>query len=133
MLAFNPRDRISVEDALAHPFLESLHDPRDEPVSSKPFDFEWETATPLTLDFIKALVFKEIIDCHPEAYNDIPNPLADKSHPQYEDIRKTLSATGKQLSVFDEVEQAMNPSPVNDRDQLDNSSSTSSLSSGRGA
>lgn len=30
MLTFNPHNRISVEDALAHPYLEQYYDPEDE-------------------------------------------------------------------------------------------------------
>lgn len=30
MLTFNPNNRISVEDALAHPYLEQYYDPADE-------------------------------------------------------------------------------------------------------
>ena len=33
MLTFNPDQRITVEEALAHPFLEQYYDPTDEPVS----------------------------------------------------------------------------------------------------
>ena len=31
MLVFDPSERISVEDALAHPYLAKLHAPEDEP------------------------------------------------------------------------------------------------------
>lgn len=30
MLTFNPNNRISVEEALAHPYLEQYYDPGDE-------------------------------------------------------------------------------------------------------
>lgn len=33
LLAFNPAKRISVEDALRHPYLEPYHDPEDEPTA----------------------------------------------------------------------------------------------------
>jgi mitogen-activated protein kinase 1/3/mitogen-activated protein kinase 6 len=36
MLAFSPARRISVDDALAHPYLAALHDPDDEPVAAAP-------------------------------------------------------------------------------------------------
>ncbi|KAL4298327.1 hypothetical protein GQ457_12G029470 [Hibiscus cannabinus] len=42
MLTFDPTRRIIVEEALAHPYLERLHDIADEPVSPDPFSFEFE-------------------------------------------------------------------------------------------
>ena len=42
MLVFNPEDRISVIEALAHPFLAKYHDPEDEPNCIPVFDFSFE-------------------------------------------------------------------------------------------
>ena len=42
MLTFNPHKRITVEGALAHPYLEQYYDPDDEPVADQPFTFETE-------------------------------------------------------------------------------------------
>lgn len=42
MLTFNPHNRIGVEDALAHPYLEQYYDPADEPVAEEPFRFAME-------------------------------------------------------------------------------------------
>ncbi|EEP82041.1 mitogen-activated protein kinase MKC1 [Uncinocarpus reesii 1704] len=39
MLAFDPSSRISVEEALEHPYLQIWHDASDEPVCKIPFDF----------------------------------------------------------------------------------------------
>ena len=39
MLAFNPTERITVEEALSHPYLAKLHDVTDEPVCPVPFHF----------------------------------------------------------------------------------------------
>lgn len=42
MLEFDPRRRISVDDALKHPWLAALHDPSCEPVAPHPFKFDFE-------------------------------------------------------------------------------------------
>ncbi|CAF0969441.1 unnamed protein product [Adineta ricciae] len=42
LLTFNPHKRISVDEALAHPYLQEHHDPNDEPVVAHPFTFEME-------------------------------------------------------------------------------------------
>ncbi|KAL4859014.1 Proton/sulfate cotransporter 2 [Chlorella vulgaris] len=38
LLAFDPAKRLTVAQALAHPWLASLHDPNDEPVCDQPFN-----------------------------------------------------------------------------------------------
>jgi mitogen-activated protein kinase 1/3 len=44
LLAFNPNKRITVEEALRHPYLEPYHDPEDEPtappIPDEFFDFD---------------------------------------------------------------------------------------------
>jgi hypothetical protein len=42
LLDFDPEARISVEGALAHPYLEAYHDPADEPAHTDVFDFSFE-------------------------------------------------------------------------------------------
>jgi mitogen-activated protein kinase 1/3 len=42
MLEFHPERRITVEEALAHPYLASLHDPTVEPASEEPAPFEFD-------------------------------------------------------------------------------------------
>ncbi|CAK7272102.1 mitogen activated protein kinase 2 [Sporothrix epigloea] len=42
LLAFDPSSRISVEQALEHPYLQIWHDASDEPVCPTPFDFHFE-------------------------------------------------------------------------------------------
>lgn len=63
MLVFDPAKRISVEEALDHPYLESLHNVEDEPVAEKhfSFDFEKEDLTKLRL---QELIYEEIRKFH---------------------------------------------------------------------
>lgn len=42
LLAFDPTERISCEDALRHPYLSVWHEESDEPVCSEKFDFGFE-------------------------------------------------------------------------------------------
>jgi serine/threonine protein kinase len=42
LLAFDPAERITVEEALEHPYLAIWHDPNDEPDHPEPFDFGFE-------------------------------------------------------------------------------------------
>ena len=58
MLDLNPLRRIKVEEALGHPYLESMHDPEDEPVFEGKVDFSFEEDTSLTLDKLKRLILK---------------------------------------------------------------------------
>ena len=39
MLTFNPHKRITVEEALAHPYLEQYYDPQDEVWKKKLLEF----------------------------------------------------------------------------------------------
>eukprot|EP00499_Haloplacidia_sp_CaronLabIsolate_P007627 CAMPEP_0196772060 /NCGR_PEP_ID=MMETSP1104-20130614/2023_1 /TAXON_ID=33652 /ORGANISM="Cafeteria sp., Strain Caron Lab Isolate" /LENGTH=706 /DNA_ID=CAMNT_0042142191 /DNA_START=49 /DNA_END=2169 /DNA_ORIENTATION=+ len=66
LLRVNPADRISVEDALKHPYFSKLHDPTDEPVAaSKCSCADFET-TQLTTMELKAVMYDEIRRVHPE-------------------------------------------------------------------
>lgn len=42
LLAFDPGKRCTVEEALAHPYLASLHDPEEEPTCAAIFNFDFE-------------------------------------------------------------------------------------------
>uniref|UniRef100_A0A060T4U5 Mitogen-activated protein kinase n=1 Tax=Blastobotrys adeninivorans TaxID=409370 RepID=A0A060T4U5_BLAAD len=64
MLMFNPAKRITVEEALAHPYLEPYHDPDDEPTASPLpedfFDFD-RKKDELSIEQLKRLIFEEIM------------------------------------------------------------------------
>ncbi|PWN36797.1 putative MAP kinase Kpp2 [Meira miltonrushii] len=63
-LTFSPRKRITVEDALAHPYLEPYHDPEDEPTAAPldpnffSFDYSKEQ---LSRSQLKQLIYQEIM------------------------------------------------------------------------
>ncbi|TVU47460.1 hypothetical protein EJB05_07063 [Eragrostis curvula] len=64
MLTFNPLQRITVEEALDHPYLERLHDIADEPICTEPFSFDFEQQA-LSEDQMKQLIFNEAIEMNP--------------------------------------------------------------------
>lgn len=64
MLTFNPHKRISVEQALAHPYLEQYYDPEDEPVADRPFTFETELDD-LPKDKLKWMIYEESLKFNP--------------------------------------------------------------------
>jgi serine/threonine protein kinase len=59
------RHRVTVEEALAHPYLKDLHFPDDEPIRSpvSPMEFEFEKHQ-LSLQQLKDLVYEEILMYH---------------------------------------------------------------------
>ncbi|KAI3453122.1 hypothetical protein Pfo_009785 [Paulownia fortunei] len=67
LLAFDPKDRPSAEEALADPYFCGLASVEDEP-STQPiskFDFEFERRK-LTKDDVRELIYREILEYHPQ-------------------------------------------------------------------
>lgn len=64
LLIFNPSKRITVDDALKHPYLKLYHDPNDEPMAEKIpedfFDFD-RKKDELSIDDLKKLLYDEIM------------------------------------------------------------------------
>ncbi|BGO91852.1 hypothetical protein NBRC10512_007650 [Rhodotorula toruloides] len=58
LLAFDPHERISCEDALLHPYLSVWHEPADEPVCPEKFDFGFEEEE--TVDGMRRLIVEEV-------------------------------------------------------------------------
>ncbi|GMN31955.1 hypothetical protein TIFTF001_003472 [Ficus carica] len=65
MLVFDPNKRITVEEALCHPYLSSLHDINDEPVCPRPFSFDFEHPS-CSEEHIKELIWKESVKFNPD-------------------------------------------------------------------
>ncbi|BFG31780.1 hypothetical protein CerSpe_180540 [Prunus speciosa] len=65
MLVFDPHRRISVDEALCHPYLSSLHDNNDEPVCARLFHFDFEQPS-CTEEHIKELIWRETVKFNPD-------------------------------------------------------------------
>lgn len=65
LLLFDPTRRCTVETALAHPYLEDLHDPADEPVAAplSALEFEFERLE-LNKEQTKDAIYEEILLHH---------------------------------------------------------------------
>ncbi|THG95594.1 hypothetical protein EW026_g6098 [Hermanssonia centrifuga] len=61
-LTFSPKRRIDVDEALKHPYLESYHDPQDEPTAESLdpsfFDFDYGNST--GKEELKVLIYEEV-------------------------------------------------------------------------
>ncbi|XP_013638925.1 PREDICTED: mitogen-activated protein kinase 8-like isoform X2 [Brassica oleracea var. oleracea] len=67
LLAFDPKDRASAEDALSDPYFSGLsnseREPSTQPISKLEFDFERKK---LTKDDVRELIYREILEYHPQ-------------------------------------------------------------------
>lgn len=64
MLVFDPKKRITVEMALQHPYLASLHDPEDEPLCPEAFNHGFDNV--VDREALRQLMWEEILLYHPE-------------------------------------------------------------------
>ncbi|KAL2892145.1 Mitogen-activated protein kinase-like protein MMK2 [Bienertia sinuspersici] len=65
MLVFDPSKRITVTEALCHPYLAPLHDINEEPVCPQPFSFDFEQPS-FTEENIKELIWRESVRFNPD-------------------------------------------------------------------
>mgnify|MGYP001795434139 CR=1 FL=1 len=63
MLVLDPKERVSVEDALGHSFLSKYHDVDDEPACFPTFDFDFEQI-PFSKEKLKEAIAQEIKEFH---------------------------------------------------------------------
>ena len=87
MLDFHPDRRITINDALSHPFMSSLHNPDDEPCANFTFDFDFEDED-LSRERVQALIWDEIREMH----SDIP-----ETHPSATPRRTSRRSSGSAL------------------------------------
>lgn len=96
MLTFAPEKRITVEQALAHPYLKLLHDPSDEPVCPTPFDVDFENIT-LGKEALRALLWEETCQLHPDLRLQTPPGL------QIPDIKAEAAKHKRQQAESDRL------------------------------
>ncbi|EIW58623.1 kinase-like protein [Trametes versicolor FP-101664 SS1] len=93
LLQFDPAARITVAEALEHPWLSAYHDVSDEPACAAPFE-GWRQIEELeTLPQFREAIYNEIHDYRKEVrsiYFDVDEPAADRS-PSIRRPREVLS------------------------------------------
>ncbi|KAL3631536.1 Mitogen-activated protein kinase 20 [Castilleja foliolosa] len=74
LLAFDPKDRPTAEEALSDPYFKGLakaeREPPCQPISKMEFEFERRK---VTKDDIRELIFREILEYHPQLLKDYIN------------------------------------------------------------
>ena len=87
LLTFDPAKRITVEEALEHPYLAIWHDPADEPVAPTSFDFGFESVNEVPQ--MQRMILDEVIQFRHHVRNsNLPVPSEAQSeagsyhHPQ---------------------------------------------------
>ncbi|KAK3592646.1 hypothetical protein CHS0354_034724 [Potamilus streckersoni] len=105
MLVLHPKERITVEQALVHPYLNKYHDPDDEPICVPAFNFDFEKKD-MDKDELREAIYKEIMDYHTPktptfSFNAVLRPVAktpDGSQPSHPNHPLTQALT-EQSSV----------------------------------
>ncbi|RHY25952.1 hypothetical protein DYB32_007993 [Aphanomyces invadans] len=87
LLAFDPRQRIDVDAALAHPYLSGIRDPALEVTCPRgAFDYAFENVE-LTKSNLQALMFEDICRFHPETLVGVDSP------PRHPPVHKKITPT----------------------------------------
>ena len=63
MLTFNPKKRYTVDQCISHPYFEGLHDPEQEPITSKVFDWSFDSVE-LTKENLQNMIYEESLFFH---------------------------------------------------------------------
>lgn len=72
MLVFDPTKRITVSEALQHPYMSGLYDPRSNPIVHVPINLDIDES--LGEHMIREMMWNEMLHYHPEAASS--NPFA---------------------------------------------------------
>lgn len=100
MLKLDPKERISVGEALAHKYLEKYHDVDDEPLCFPPFEFDFEDI-PFTKDDLKSRILKEIEQFHKDRLLILSPVASSPKELQSSQVSSTqLNSSGEQITAF---------------------------------
>lgn len=128
MIAFDPSTRISVPDALSHPWLAAYHEESDEPDCPTKFE-RWRDIEKLeTLDEFRDALWKEIEDYRMEVRGLKPETVgcpgvAEKiqiqSSPSVSPVKPMRSPTTERVNKFLDGSLPRVSSPIQERDHVD--------------
>ena len=68
LLIWDPKNRMTIHEALEHPFMSKLHDVNDEPETYPLNEFDFER-NDITLEILREEMWKEVVIRHPEFEN----------------------------------------------------------------
>ncbi|KAL3665476.1 hypothetical protein V7S43_009511 [Phytophthora oleae] len=108
MLVIDPNKRISVDDALAHPYLASIRNVEDETTATASFDFDFENEK-LTKPVLQKLIWDEMRHFHPEvgdeaATNEGDNDSVATTQASITPVTPVTTATEQDDSARSETE-----------------------------
>lgn len=63
MLTFSPKKRYTVEQCIAHPYFEGLHDPDQEPTANTKFDYSFDEGE-LTKEKMQIMIYEQSLKYH---------------------------------------------------------------------
>ncbi|OUM70217.1 hypothetical protein PIROE2DRAFT_66719 [Piromyces sp. E2] len=93
LLKFDPAERITVEEALAHPYLEAYHDVEDEPSHEKLFDFSFEALD--SIEDMKRMITEEVLNFKKnqngvQFTDNVPRPKESLSGPSRDSVQHVI-------------------------------------------
>ena len=63
MLTFSPLKRYTVEQCIAHPYFEGLHDPEQEPTADGVFDYSYDESD-ISKEKLRSLIYEQMLHFH---------------------------------------------------------------------
>jgi len=103
MLRWDPLSRLSVEEAIAHPYLDKLHCPEDEP-TREPLDttdFEFERRK-ITLPALREEIFREALEHSPEVKERFDQEIRSGNEKPHDILQYRLLLPGESQYSSDE-------------------------------